>query len=74
MYEEDIEYEKMYKIFGSNTNVLCRNGMNSVEDVKDYIEKYPYDEYSKYKGRYYKNIGPVKYKQILEVLNKVKES
>lgn len=75
MYDEfEIELEKMKQVFGSNTNLLMRNGMDSVEAVKEYIEKYPFEEYSVYRGKYYRNIGPVKYKQILEALNKMEES
>lgn len=75
MYEEDIEYDEMREVFGSNIyRILGRNGMYSVESVKEYIEKYPYDEYSKFKGKYYRNIGPVKYNQIVEALKKWEES
>lgn len=75
MYEEDIEYDEMREVFGSNIyRILCRNGVYSVEAVKEYIEKYPYDEYSKFKAKYYKHIGPVKYNQIVEALKKWEES
>lgn len=74
MYEEiDIELEKMKEVFGTNTNILLRNGLNSIEAVKEYIEKYPFDEYAKYHAIYYRGIGPIKFKQILEALINMKK-
>ena len=76
MYLEERENnrKKMHKTFGTYIATWCgRKGLFTIEAVKEYIEKYPYDKYSKIRC-YYKGIGPVNYKLILEAINKEEES
>ena len=75
MREIPIEWQEMDKVFGgANARLLRRNGLLSVEAVKDYIDKYPFEECSRYHASHYCGIGPVKYNQIIESLNRMKES
>ena len=73
MYEVPETWLEMDKVFGSESRLLQRNGLFSVEQVREYIEKYPFGEYSAYRARYYKNIGPVKYNRIVEALKNIEE-
>lgn len=73
MYEIPETWLEMDKIFGSEARILRRNGLDSVEEVREYIEKYPYGEYSAYRAKYYRHIGPVKYNRIVEALKNVGE-
>lgn len=73
MYELSIEELEMERVFGRNANILHRNGLHSVDEVKSYIEKHPFDEYRN-NTTYYRYIGPSRYKQIIESLNTTEES
>ena len=75
MYNIKDEMEKMTKVFGkSNANALFRNRLLSIGAVKEYIEKYPFEEYEKYHADYYRGIGPVKYNQIIEAINNMERA
>jgi hypothetical protein len=68
MYEVSETWLEMEKVFSMDYRLLQRNGLFSVEDVREYIEKYPFEEYSAYRAKYYRHIGPVKYNRIVEAL------
>lgn len=68
MYELTEQEVEMYAAFDGQANILMRNGLFSIEEVRSYLEKYPFDEYARYKALYYRGIGPVRYKKILELL------
>jgi hypothetical protein len=75
MYNESIEWKKMCDVFGvALSRTLFHNKLYSIEDVKNYIEKYPFEQYHMRHATHYRYIGPVKYNKIVEALNKLEES
>ena len=60
--------EDLYALFGTRiANALLRNGVHSIEELKEYNTQYPIEEWFGYGGQW-RCIGPKAYEKIMKYL------